>query len=143
MENENSPLPDRSKVQSVYPSVAPPQPAQPPQAPLPANRPAADAGGTFQQASADFTDAAVIVTGVLSATSFIVVAYFAKNETVAGVISMLLALTAMVLGVRGYRTRKQMTPLVVIGLSAATFTLLYAAIILIARAMVHSIPYYY
>lgn len=124
--------PDRSKIQNVYP------------APTSAHPLAADPPATtekYEAAAADFADASVIIAGGLSATLFLVIDYFAKNEKVAGGISILLALVAMVLAVRNYRAGRGMSPLGVIGLSAATFTPLYAANMLIARAMIHSLLY--
>jgi len=93
----------------------------------------------YQEASSDFTEAKVLISGVASSTSYILIIYVVKNLWITAAISAILALAAIFFAVSEYRKSNKAGPLTIVGLSAATITLVSIANILITQAFLHSV----
>jgi len=129
----NTNIVDRS-VQSLYP--APVTPASTPPAPFqPASLPSDD---RYAQASSAFNEAIVLISGLASSTVYLLLLYFVKNIWATIIISLILAIVAVVFAILNYRKSKTVSPLTVIGLSAATYTIVTVASFAIAALLVNS-----
>lgn len=129
----NTNIVDRS-VQSLYPAPTTPVPSTP--APFqPASLPADD---QYAQASSAFNEAIVLITGLASSTAYLLLLYFVKNIWAIIIISFILAMVAVVFAILNYRKTKSVSPLTVIGLSAATYTIVTVASFAIAALLVNS-----
>ncbi|HXE09908.1 MAG TPA: hypothetical protein VN554_00610 [Verrucomicrobiae bacterium] len=103
---------------------------------MPSGVPSAD--DRYDQASSSFSEAKVLICGVASATSYLLITYLIKNIWVTTIVSAVLALAAIFFGISSYRRDGKVSPLSVVGLSAATITLVYIANILLAMAFLHT-----
>ncbi len=110
----------------VPPTLAPFQPAS-----LPADN-------QYAQASSAFKEAIVLIAGLASSTAYILLLYFVKNIWATIIISFILAMIAVVFAILNYRKSKSVSPLTVIGLSAATYTIVTVASFAIAALLVNS-----
>lgn len=122
----NTNIVDRS-APSLYPS---------PVASAPAPVPPAD--DQYAQASSAFKEIIVLIAGIASATAYILILYLVKNLWATAIVSVGLALLAIIISFLDYRNTKHMSPFSVVGLSAATITIVYVANILIAQAVINS-----
>lgn len=77
------------------------------------------------QASAKLYEIGTAVLGLASSMSYIGIAYFTSNLWVIGVVCAVLALAAIVAAFLSYRNTKTMTPLSVMGMAAATVTIVF------------------
>jgi VIT1/CCC1 family predicted Fe2+/Mn2+ transporter len=93
----------------------------------------------YKQASFDLNEFITLVAGIASATLYIIVGYFTKSAMATAVVAVALAAVAIFYAITNYRVSSRMTPLSVIGVSAATVTMIYVANMLIAQVMVRSI----
>lgn len=111
--------------------------------PLPAPPPALtgspSAGDRYDTASSAFSEAKVLICGVASATSYLLIIYIVKNIWITVAVSIVLALAAIFFAVTSYGRDGRISPLSVVGISAATITLVYIANVLMAYAFVHTI----
>ncbi len=102
-------------------------------------------GNRYRSAISAFAEAKVLICGLVSSTSYMLIIYLVKsdwlvkNDWVMMVISACLAFAAIFFAIREYRASSQITPLTVIGLSAATITLVFLANFLVLQALVRSI----
>ncbi len=128
----NSNIVDRS-VQGLYPTPvapAPPTPFQP--ASLPED-------SSYTDASSAFRELIVLICGIASATAYLLIFYIVKNLWATAIVSVSLAILAVIISILDYRqNNKHVSPFSVIGLSAATFTIVYVANIVIAEMVIHS-----
>jgi hypothetical protein len=92
-----------------------------------------------QTAKFEFDEAIILVAGVASATAYILILYLVKNTTATAIVSGLLAFLAIFLAIRDYKRTARTSPLMIIGLSAATITIVYIANLLIAYAVLKSV----
>ncbi len=123
---------DRSELQSIYP-VAP----SPPGAGDIIKEGHRDPDGYDVQASA-LAEAKVLVCGVASATSYVLIVYLVKNLWITAIVSALLALAAIFFAISASNKGSRTGPLAIIGISAATITLVYIANLIVAQAILHS-----
>lgn len=79
------------------------------------------------QASSDFSEAIILITGLASTISYILVLYWIKNLWATAISSAVLALLALFFAIRNYRRTGEMSPIAVIGISAATVTIVTMA----------------
>lgn len=89
-------------------------------------------------ASSAFSEAKVLICGIASATSYLLIIYLTKSIWITAIISAILALAAIFFATSAYRGDSKVTPLTVVGLSAATITLVYVANLLLGQAFLHS-----
>lgn len=122
---------DRSNLQAELPATAPTGPNVTPTAPAVSNDP-------NMQASSAFAEAKVLVCGVASATSYILIVYLIKNLWVTAIVSAILAFAAIFFAVSDYRKNSKTSPLTIVGLSAATIALVYIVNALVAQALLRS-----
>lgn len=127
----NTNIVDRSTPE-LYPtpvSPAAPTPFQP--ASLPSDN-------QYNEASSAFQEAIVLILGIASSTIYIVLLYFVKNLWAIGVVSFVVAIIAVVVAIINYRKSKTVSPLTVVGLSAATYTIVSVANIVTAQIVINS-----
>lgn len=122
---------DRS---NVPPGPRPPAPM--PEIPLPGRQQALENG--YKAASSAFNEAMVLVLGVASSFSYLITLYLVKNLWAVAIVSALLALLAIAVALFEYRKASHTSPMTVIGLSAATITLVYVGNIVAAQLIVRS-----
>lgn len=129
----NTNIVDRS-VQSLYPAPTTPVPSTP--APFqPASLPADD---QYAQASSAFKEAIVLILGIASSTAYFLLLYFVKNIWATVIISLIIALAAIVVAILDYRKTKRVTPFTVVGISAATISVVNVVNIIILEAVINS-----
>jgi hypothetical protein len=92
----------------------------------------------YQEASASLAEAIVVICGSMSSVAYLLCGYFFKSNWLPAVVAGLLAIVAVVFAFKQFNVRRQMTPLTVIGLSAATLTLVIIADFLILRELIKS-----
>ncbi len=124
---------DRTNLQASIASAAPAQPSSAPGAASPQE---VDFQNT--EASSAFAEAKVLIFGVASSTSYILIVYLVKNLWATAIVSAALAAAAIFFAISDYRISGKSSPLTIVGLSAATVTLVYIANILVAQAFIHS-----
>lgn len=125
----NTNIIDRSKEQPIAPVVSIPEPqSYNSQMSTPA----------YQAASSSLNEIIVLLCGIASSTSYILILYFVKNAWVTAIVSTLIALVALFFAIKDYRKSSKLTPLSVVGISAATITLIYVANYLVALAVINS-----
>jgi hypothetical protein len=125
---------DRSPLQSAYPTFS-------------ANQPSiASAGGelgraddpVYSGASHDFNDAITLICGLASSICYILIYFLVKNSTVTIIICLALSGAAIYFAMKNYRKTQNITPLEVIGLSAATITLVFIGTIIVTNWVIRS-----
>lgn len=79
-----------------------------------------------------------LVMGIASPLSYWMVLYFTKNTWMMGIVSVLLAAGAIYFAVNNYRTNRELSPSTVIGLAAATITVVNVGNVIVAQLMVRS-----
>jgi hypothetical protein len=89
-----------------------------------------------EEATSDFREVVALIFGLASAVSPILVAYFLQNLWIVAAVSAVFALVSVFFAMKNYNAIGKVSPLTVIGLSAATITILVIADILITRALV-------
>jgi hypothetical protein len=89
-------------------------------------------------ANSKLREALVLIAGSASSLSFFLLPYFIRIGWLAGLISAVLAAAAIYFAIKDFNKTKTTSPLNVIGLSAATVTLVYIANNLIIRAILQS-----
>ncbi len=124
---------DRSQLQANYPN---PVAVPPTGVRIPDRQQAAN--DRYDGAASAFAEAKVLICGVASSTSYLLITYLVKNVWVIAIVSAILAFAAIFFAVSDYRKNSRTSPLTVVGLSAATITLVYIANILLALAVIHS-----
>lgn len=93
----------------------------------------------YRQATYDMNEFITLIAGIASATSYLLIAYFSKSAAATAIVATVLAAVSIFYAINNYRLTSRLSPLSVIGISAATTTLVYVANLLIAQAMVRSI----
>lgn len=148
MDNQPAPQTPNNQPQPQYigstnivdrSSIAPPAVgAVPP--PVPSNPPNQyDSNDQYREASSAFAEAKVLLCGLASSTSYILITYLVKNLWATAIISAALAIAAIFFAMVDYRQSGKVTPLTIVGLSAATITLVYIANVVVAHLVVRSV----
>jgi hypothetical protein len=133
--NEEKPEEAAATKQSIYPdpeAIKKKKLEQSASAPLEAQE------AKYQQASKDFTDLIVLGSGIGSAVFLLGLVFLLDNMWIPYISSGVLAAISIVSAVQNFKKTHTLTPFTVIGLSAATFTLMYILNFLIAQAVIRS-----
>jgi hypothetical protein len=122
--------PSRENIQNIYP-----QPGSVQQFGSSSNDP------SLSSDTAIFWDWVVLGLGYGSGLGFMFLVFFMKSYMWAVIISALIAVIAIVVAIRCYRATGKLTLVVALGISGATFTLMYAGTIAISYLLLKSYTY--
>ena len=126
---------DRSTLQSAYPAFSANQQS------IVASRNGIDEKAespAFADASKNFNDAITLVFGLASSICYILIYYWVKNNTITMIICLALSGAAIYFAVKNYNKTQNITPLEVIGLSAATITIVFIGIMIVTDMIIRS-----
>lgn len=97
---------------------------------------------TFAQAGQSMNESVVLITGLLSSACSVLMLYLLKNMWATVICSTLLAVVALVFAFKNHRAGAAMTPMSVIGISAATISIVGSLNILMSQAIIRAMfPY--
>lgn len=130
--------PPRRDMSSIYPT-----PAEHHFAPEPRkNSWESEEAATYAQAGQSMNESIVLITGLLSSACSVLMLYLLKNMWATIICSTILAVVAVIFGFKNHRAGAAMTPMSVIGLSAATITIVGSLNLLTSQAIIRTMfPY--
>jgi hypothetical protein len=96
----------------------------------------------YAQAGQGMNEAIVLITGLLSSACSVLLLYALKNSWATIICSAVLAIVAIVFAFKNHRAGAAMSPMSVIGIGAATITLVSSLNILTSQAIIRTMfPY--
>jgi hypothetical protein len=111
---------DRSAMQSIYPEVSATHTSNSQVANESINKQIEE---NYREASSSFMEYVVLVLGLSSATSSLLLASIFKNGTITNIVVATLAIAAIATAIFQYKNTNKTSPITIVGISAATYIL--------------------
>lgn len=111
---------DRTAMQNIYPEVSPTHTSNSQIVNQKINKQTEE---NYREASSSFMEYAVLILGLSSATSSLLLVSIFKNGTITNIIVATLAIAAIATAIIQYRNTNKTSPITIIGISAATYIL--------------------
>jgi hypothetical protein len=122
-------------IQSVYPQV-PAIPTAP--APAPMTTFGQMREQEYKQASSSFNDLITLLLGLFSFSSYILFEQIVKNFWASVIVANIVSFGAIFYANKNYKNNGKISPLGIVGISAATFTFVMSIMAVVAYALIRS-----